>query len=101
MIKTLALLAVLGAPPSHGWLGADKVKHFFLSAFIHSAAYSAARTARLDRPTAQAIGGVTAASFGFWKEVHDRRSGKPFSAGDLAWDAAGALSAAALLNGTR
>src|SRR5207302_1930225 len=31
----------------------------------------------------------------------DRRAKKPFSVEDLAWDAAGAVSAAALLSGTR
>jgi uncharacterized protein YfiM (DUF2279 family) len=35
------------------------------------------------------------------KEAFDRRRGRPFSVKDLIWDGGGALTAAALLNGTR
>lgn len=102
MITTFALIAVLAAPaPPDSWLGADKLKHFMMSAFIQSAAFSASRAMGIRRPSAQIIGGVSAASLGVWKEFHDRRSKKPFSVADLAWDGAGALTAAALLNGTR
>lgn len=101
MIKIVALIAVLHGPPLGNWLGADKIKHFLMSAMIHSLTFSAARTARLARPASQAAGGISVASFGVWKEFHDRRAKKPFSVEDLAWDAAGAVAAAALLNGTR
>lgn len=92
---------MLHAPPGDAWFGADKVKHFFLSALIQSAAYSAARTAGLERSAGQIAGGVVVAGFGLGKELHDRRSAKPFSVRDLAWDAAGGVAAAALLNGAR
>lgn len=100
MLKTFALLALLNAstPP---WLGTDKLKHFFLSAFIQSGAFSAGRAAGLSHSSAQLAAGITTAGFGIGREIHDRRSGRPFSVPDLAWDAAGALSAAAILNGTR
>lgn len=80
--------------------GSDKVKHFFMSAFVHSVAFSVARSAQMERSGAQLAAGVVTMSVGVVKELHDRRSGRPFSLGDLAWDAAGALAAAAILNGT-
>ncbi|MEX2179086.1 MAG: hypothetical protein WD801_10280 [Gemmatimonadaceae bacterium] len=102
MIKLFLVAVLLAAPPAKDrWFGADKVKHFFMSAFVHSAAFSLARAAKVDRPMAQAAGGVSALGVGVWKEWSDRRAGGRFSRADLAWDAAGALAAAALLNGTR
>lgn len=105
MIKALAVLMLLvggAAPRASGQLpGPDKVKHFLVSAFIQSTAFSVARAAGMDRPAAQAVGGATTMAVGFLKELHDRRTGGSFSPADLAWDAAGALAAAALLNGTR
>lgn len=101
MIAALALVAALHAPPPNPWLGADKVKHFLMSAFVQSVVYSAARGAKLDRGVAQGVGGASVGLVSVWKEMRDRRAGRVFSAADLAWDAAGGLSAAALLNGTR
>ena len=95
-----ALILVL-SPPGGPWFGADKVKHFLMSALVHSAAHSVVRSAGMGRPGAQAAGMTAAMTVGFWKELHDRRSGKPFSVADLLWDAAGAASAAALLNRSR
>lgn len=100
MIVTLALVASLNAPaiplPT-----ADKVKHFFLSAFIHSTVYAAARAAKIEKAPAQLAAGATTMAIGVLKEVHDRRTTGVFSRQDLAWDAFGSLTAAALLNGTR
>lgn len=99
MIAALALAVVMvqeGPRP-----GSDKVKHFFLSAFMQSVAFSVARTAGMDRPEAQAIAAASTMSIGLLKELNDRRVGRSFSTADLAWDAAGALAAAAILNGTR
>lgn len=98
---TLALLGVLALPPVSSWLGADKVKHFLMSALVQSASFSAARAARMSRPNAQAIGGVTTMSVGLWKELRDRKIGRSFSVPDLVWDAAGGVAAAGLMNGTR
>jgi uncharacterized protein YfiM (DUF2279 family) len=100
MIVTLALVATLHAPdiplPS-----ADKVKHFFLSAFIHSTVYSTARAAGIEKSPAQLAAGATTMTIGVLKEVRDKRTTGVFSRQDLAWDAFGSLTAAALLNGTR
>ena len=104
MITAIVLALGLATPtstPRDSWFGADKVKHFLVSAMIQSAAFSAARAAGASRPVAQAVGGVSVATIGVWKELRDRRDQKPFSPRDLSWDAAGALAAAALLNGTR
>lgn len=98
---TALAAALLFPPPGGRWLGADKVKHFLLSALVQSTAFSLARSLRADRATSQAAGAVGSAATGVWKEVHDRKAGRPFSAPDLVWDAAGAASMAALLNRTR
>ena len=101
MIRELTVAILLAAPPGDKWIGTDKVKHFFMSAFVQSAAFSAARAAGASHASAQAIGGVTTGALGFAREVHDKRVGKIFSVKDLAWDAAGGVSAAALLRRTR
>lgn len=100
MIATLALALALQAPPDP-WFGADKVKHFLMSAFVHSVTFSVARGAGVDRRGAQVAGVAAVATIGAWKEVHDRRNGRVFSLRDLAWDGAGGVAAAALLNGAR
>ena len=101
MIKALALLTLLQTPSPNSWFGADKAKHFLVSAFVHSVAFSASRAAGIERPNSQLIGGVSTLTVGLWKETRDRRLNREFSATDLVWDAAGGLAAAALLNGTR
>jgi uncharacterized protein YfiM (DUF2279 family) len=100
MISGFALLAIV-AMQDGPLPGRDKVKHFLMSAFIQSVSFSVARVAAVDRPDAQIAAGAVTMSIGILKEVHDRRVGRPFSVGDLAFDAAGALAAAAILNGTR
>lgn len=102
MIAALALAVVLDTtPPKQPWFGVDKVKHFCVSALVQSVGFSASRAAGLDRRVSQAVGAGAVVAVGVVKEVHDRRRGGPFSGKDLLWDAAGATSAAALLNGTR
>jgi uncharacterized protein YfiM (DUF2279 family) len=99
--SAMTLLLALALPPVKSWFGADKLKHFLTSAFVQSAAFSAARAAGADRRTANAAAGGVTVAVGVAKEVKDRRAGKPFSVQDLAWDAAGAGSMAALLARTR
>lgn len=99
MIATLLLVAGLAEPPKDRWIGVDKVKHFFVSAFVQSAAFSVARAAKLSN--AQAAAGVATGAVGIGREIHDKRLGKPFSVKDLTWDAAGGIAAAAMLNKTR
>jgi uncharacterized protein YfiM (DUF2279 family) len=101
MIRELAAVVLLASPPGDKWFGTDKVKHFFMSAFVQSATFSAARAAGVSSSNAQMIGGVATGVVGIGREVHDRRLGRIFSVKDLAWDAAGGVSAAALLRRTR
>jgi uncharacterized protein YfiM (DUF2279 family) len=83
------------------WFGPDKVKHFFMSAFLQSVTYSALRAA--DAGHRASLAGATAATAGFslGKELHDRRTIGEFSVRDLIWDGAGAGAATLLLVRTR
>ena len=87
--------------PRDSWFGADKVKHFLMSAFIESLTFSGLRAGGAHRNAsfAGAIG-VTAV-FGIGKEIHDRQRGEPFSLHDIAWDAAGGGSAFLMLRHTQ
>ena len=84
------------------WFGADKIKHFFMSAFIESVTYSALQAARVNHRAAlgSAIGVTMAVGVG--REIHDKRTpGNIFSVRDLTWDAVGATAGAVLLAQTR
>ena len=83
------------------WFGIDKIKHFFMSAFIESVSYSALQAARVKRrPALTGAIGVSAA-FGVARELHDRRTpGNRFSYRDLTWDAVGTAAGAAMLKHT-
>ena len=87
--------------PRDSWFGADKVKHFLMSAFIESLTFSGLQAAGAHRNAsfAGAIG-VTAV-FGIGKEIHDKQRGEPFSLHDIAWDAAGGGSAFLMLRHTQ
>ena len=100
LIPSLALVASLAAPPD-SWFGADKLKHFFLAAFIQSASYSAARLARVEHGRAVAIAWGTTGAASLAKELFDRRRQGVFSVRDLAWDAAGAGAATLVISHTR
>ena len=103
--RTLAHLLVLvvglsGSTPRVAgarWFGVDRVKHFFVSFFVQSASYTLLRTANLGDGPALTGAAAATATVGLSKEVWDRRHGKPFEVGDLAWDALGAGAASALL----
>lgn len=111
LLATL-LIAVAFTPPSAGaqsprtpqrdsWFGADKIKHFLMSAFIQSLTFSGLQYAGAHRNAAFAGAiGVTAA-FGIGKEFHDKRIGEPFSLRDITWDAAGAGAALVMLKSTQ
>lgn len=105
-MRSLVLVLTLWAPGGGGgggdsWLSADKVKHFFASAFVQSVSYSALRTARVSHDDALLAASALTLAVGVGKEVRDERSGEKFSVRDLAWDAAGAGAATALLSRAR
>jgi putative lipoprotein len=97
-MRGLLVLSLAFQPqPGDGWIGRDKVKHFLLSAFVQSVAYSSLQAAGVERGPALAGASAMTLSVGVAKEVVDRRRGGAFSGRDLAWDAAGAGAATLLL----
>lgn len=100
MNVVLAFALSLNAPPQIG-IAPDKVKHFFLSAFVQSVSYSGLRLARVDHDPAMIAASAVTVTVGLGKEVFDARAGRPFDLGDLAWDLAGGAAAAALLEQSR
>ncbi|HET6761573.1 MAG TPA: DUF2279 domain-containing protein, partial [Gemmatimonadaceae bacterium] len=83
------------------WFGIDKIKHFFISAFIESVSYSALQAARVDRrPALAGAIGVTAA-VGVAREIHDKQKPRNrFSYRDLTWDGLGIAAGAVLVTHT-
>ena len=92
----LALSLSLGGPGDR-WVGQDKVKHFFLSAFVQSASYASLRAVRLSHGGALAGATAVTATLGVGKEFHDRNTPSDFSVRDLVADAAGAGAATLLI----
>lgn len=99
-MRTILLLFTLHAS-ADPWFGPDKVKHFFMSAFVTSVSYSTFRVTRLSHHDALAAAAGVALAVGTAKEVHDHYSGEGFSVRDLGWDLAGAASAEAVLTRAR
>ena len=83
------------------WFSPDKIKHFFMSAFIESVTYSALQAARVNHRAA--LGGAIGVTMavGAGREIHDKRTpGNIFSVRDLTWDAVGAAASAVMLSHT-
>jgi putative lipoprotein len=105
VIRGLALLFALhvgdGPVRRDRWLGADKVKHFMISAFVQSISFSALRSTGANRNASLVGASAISLSVGVGREVYDRyRPGGVPSFKDLAWDAAGALATTVLLRHT-
>ena len=104
-----ALLVVFmlqrGAVAAHtggdSWFAADKLKHFFSSAFVQSVTFSMLRLTNLDHRSSIVGASAAAAAAGVAKELHDARVKHEFSVRDLVWDGLGAGAAAVLLRQTR
>jgi putative lipoprotein len=95
------LLAAVLAFPGDRWFGADKLKHFFVSAFIQSVAYGGLSATRSGHQSSLLGATAASAAFGIGREVYDRRVKGTFSVRDLAWDAAGAGAATVMLSHAR
>lgn len=96
----LLVFSLHGSPGTRvadAWLGEDKVKHFFVSAFVQSISYGSLRGAGLGHGAALAGASVTTAAIGVGKELRDLRVKGEFSPRDLTWDAAGAGTMTLLL----
>jgi putative lipoprotein len=89
-----------GGTAGDAWLSRDKAKHFFMSAFVQSASFSALRTTRLSRNGSLIGATIVSAGVGVGKELYDQRYGGDPSLKDLAADGAGILAATALLRHT-
>lgn len=87
--------------PKDTWLGSDKVKHFFMSAFIESMTFSGLQAVGAKRNAAFAGAAATTAAIGIGREIHDKKTKGLFSFGDLAWDAVGGGAAGLVLRKTQ
>lgn len=96
-----ALLLALQLSFFDGFFGADKVKHFFLTAFIQSLVYSTAQALGADRPDAMRASLGVAAGAAIGREVYDARVKGRFSVPDLLWGAGGMGAASAMLRHTK
>jgi uncharacterized protein YfiM (DUF2279 family) len=95
------LVLVFGLHAGDRWFGADKVKHFFMSAFVESVTYSALRGAHVRHDQALIAASSFTLGVGIGKEIYDHHSYGHFSVKDLTWDAAGNAAAATALAHTR
>lgn len=102
MIRTLLLVGMLRAGTGDSWFGTDKIKHFFLSAFVQSLSYSVIQvTTHGSRSSILLSASATSAAVGIGKEIHDSRAKGEFSVRDLTWDVAGIGAASLMLRNTR
>ena len=98
---TAALVALVALRGPDSWFGADKLKHFVVSALAQTAAYSALQYAGVSHRAA--VGGslTVGAAAAVGREVYDRRTKNAFSYRDLTWDAAGLVGATFLVTHAR
>ena len=95
------LVLVFGLHAGDHWFGGDKVKHFFMSAFVESVTYSALRASNVRHDPALVAASSLTLGVGIGKEIHDHHAYGQFSVKDLTWDVAGNAAAAAVLVHTR
>jgi len=100
-MRGLVLAFGLHAGAGDHWFGADKVKHFFMSAFVESITYSALRGAHVRHDPALIAASTLTLGVGVGKELYDHHSYGHFSVKDLTWDVAGNAAAATVLANTR
>jgi putative lipoprotein len=100
-MRGLVFVIGLHAGAGDHWFGADKVKHFFMSAFVESVSYSALRAAHVRHDPALIAASTLTLGVGVGKELYDHHSYGLFSVKDLTWDIAGNGAAAAVLAHTR
>lgn len=84
-----------------GWFGADKMKHFFMSAFIQSLTYSSVRAAGASHDGAYLSATAATVGFGVGREIYDGKVKRAFSYKDLVWDGAGLAAGMVLVNNAR
>jgi uncharacterized protein YfiM (DUF2279 family) len=97
----LLVAALLFPLALDGWFGADKMKHFFMSAFIQSLTYSSVRAAGASHDGAYLSATAATVGFGVGREIYDGRVKRAFSYKDLVWDGAGLAAGMVLVNNAR
>ena len=97
----LLLPALLFPLALDGWFGADKMKHFFMSAFIQSLTYSSVRATGASHDGAYLSATAATVGFGIGREIYDGRVKRSFSYKDLVWDGAGLAAGMVLVNNAR
>ena len=100
MLRLLLLLQLHGPgdhPGGDSWLGVDKMKHFFMGAFVQSVGYSAVRATGARHNAALLSATAITAGVSISEELWDAHGGGTASLRDLAWDAAGAGAATLVL----
>ncbi|MEO5579387.1 MAG: alpha/beta fold hydrolase [Gemmatimonadaceae bacterium] len=91
----------VGVHTSPPFFGPDKVKHFFISAFVETFGFSVLQALGAGRNAAVAGALGTTAAVGVGRELYDRRTKGELSVADLIWDAAGAGAALLVINRTQ
>jgi uncharacterized protein YfiM (DUF2279 family) len=87
-----------GSPaPADRWFAADKVKHFFASAFTQSVAFGAFRLTGQGRHGSLVGAASVAAAVGIGKEIYDLKTGGDASFKDLAWDGVGIVAGSVVM----
>jgi putative lipoprotein len=84
-------------PAGDSWFGVDKVKHFFMGAFVQSVSYSAVRLAGARHNESLWLATGISTGVGLGKELWDRHTGGTPSAKDFTWDMVGAGASTLLL----
>lgn len=100
MLAILLVLHLHGPgdhPGGDSWFGVDKVKHFFMGAFVQSVAYSAVRATGAGHSISLVAASGVTVGVSLGKEIWDAHAGGTASGRDLVWDALGAGAATALL----
>jgi putative lipoprotein len=95
------LVLVFAIHGSDRWVGTDKIKHFFMSAFVESVSYSVLRAAHVRHDPALVSASAVTLGVGIGKEIYDHKSYGHFSVKDLSWDIAGNAAAATVLAHTK
>ena len=100
-VARVGLLALIFPLAADKWFGADKMKHFFMSAFIQSLTYSSVRAAGASHDGAYLSATAATVGFGVGREIYDGRVKRAFSYKDLVWDGAGLAAGMVLVNNAR
>jgi uncharacterized protein YfiM (DUF2279 family) len=97
---TFLLLVALQGPPADRWFSPDKVKHFFMAAFVQSVSYSVLRATDVGHRSSLIGASAASVAVSIGKEMSDARRTGLFSKRDLVWDAAGIGASTLLLERT-